>query len=85
MAPEIRHQKREREQHQQNGRESLALFFQNRMTTEFGVDIHPAARMGSGIMLDHATGLVIGETAVVGNNVSIDWDRQDMHLMEEGV
>lgn len=53
------------------GRESLALFFQNRMSSKFGVDIHPAARMGSGIMLDHATGLVIGETAVVGNNVSI--------------
>lgn len=52
-------------------RGSLALFFQNRMSTAFGVDIHPAARMGSGIMLDHATGLVIGETAVVGNNVSI--------------
>lgn len=54
-----------------NGREPLALFFQNRMSTEFGVDIHPAAKMGHGIMLDHATGLVIGETAVVGNNVSI--------------
>ena len=54
-----------------NGRESLALFFQNRMSTEFSVDIHPAARMGKGIMLDHATGLVIGETAVVGHNVSI--------------
>ena len=54
-----------------HGRESLALFFQNRMSAEFGVDIHPAARMGHGIMLDHATGLVIGETAVVGNNVSI--------------
>lgn len=53
------------------GRESLALFFQNRMSNTFGVDIHPAARMGKGIMLDHATGLVIGETAVVGNNVSI--------------
>ena len=55
----------------QHDRKSLALFFQNRMSTEFGVDIHPAARMGKGIMLDHATGLVIGETAVVGNNVSI--------------
>lgn len=55
----------------QQGRESLALFFQNRMSNGFGVDIHPAARMGSGIMLDHASGLVIGETAVVGNNVSI--------------
>lgn len=54
-----------------SGRETLALFFQNKMSEEFGVDIHPAARMGHGIMLDHATGLVIGETAVVGNNVSI--------------
>ena len=53
------------------GRESLALFFQNRVSSEFGVDIHPAAQLGYGIMLDHATGLVIGETAVVGNNVSI--------------
>jgi serine O-acetyltransferase len=54
-----------------NGRESLALFFQNRMSAEFGVDIHPAAHIGHGILLDHATGVVIGETAVVGNNVSI--------------
>ncbi len=53
------------------GRHSLALFFQNRMSSEFGVDIHPAAKLGHGLMLDHATGLVIGETAVVGNNVSI--------------
>ncbi|TXS90694.1 serine O-acetyltransferase [Parahaliea maris] len=53
------------------GRRSLALFFQNRMSSEFGVDIHPAAKLGHGLMLDHATGLVIGETAVVGNNVSI--------------
>ena len=53
------------------GREALALFFQNRVSTEFGVDIHPAARLGQGIMLDHATGLVIGETARVGNKVSI--------------
>ena len=55
----------------QNGRESLALFFQNRVSMEFGVDIHPGARIGRGVMLDHATGVVIGETAVVGNNVSI--------------
>ncbi|PLW69118.1 serine O-acetyltransferase [Pseudohalioglobus lutimaris] len=54
-----------------NERRSMALFFQNRVSVKFGVDIHPAARMGRGIMLDHATGLVIGETAVVGNNVSI--------------
>lgn len=54
-----------------HGRESMGLFLQNRVSVTFGVDIHPAARMGKGIMLDHATGLVIGETAVVGNNVSI--------------
>ena len=53
------------------GRHSLALFFQNRVSSEFAVDIHPAAKLGCGIMLDHATGLVIGETATVGNNVSI--------------
>lgn len=53
------------------GRESLALFLQNRISTEFGVDVHPAARIGHGILMDHATGVVIGETAVVGNNVSI--------------
>ena len=52
-------------------RRSMGLFFQNRVSVKFSVDIHPAARMGRGIMLDHATGLVIGETAVVGNNVSI--------------
>ncbi|TGD73068.1 serine O-acetyltransferase [Mangrovimicrobium sediminis] len=54
-----------------HGRRSMGLFFQNRVSVQFGVDIHPAARMGNGILLDHATGLVIGETAVVGNNVSI--------------
>lgn len=54
-----------------NGRHSLGLFFQNRVSVKFGVDIHPAARLGQGIMLDHATGLVIGQTAVVGDNVSI--------------
>ena len=54
-----------------DGRQSLALFFQNRVSTQFAVDIHPAAKIGRGIMLDHATGVVIGETAVVGNNVSI--------------
>lgn len=55
----------------QNGRRSLALFFQHRISVVFGVDIHPAARIGHGIMIDHATGLVIGETCVIGNNVSI--------------
>ena len=53
------------------GRQQLALFLQNRISTAFGVDVHPAARMGKGIMLDHATGIVIGQTAVVEDNVSI--------------
>lgn len=53
------------------GRNSLALFLQNRISTLFAVDIHPAARLGKGIMFDHATGIVIGETAVVEDNVSI--------------
>ena len=52
-------------------RRSLALFLQNVISEKFAVDIHPAAVVGSGIMIDHATGLVIGETAVVGDNVSI--------------
>lgn len=55
----------------QQGRHSLALFLQSRMSSKFGVDIHPAARFGHGVMLDHGTGLVVGETAVVGNRVSI--------------
>ena len=54
-----------------NGREVMAYFFQNRMSDLFGVDIHPATRIGRGIMIDHATGVVIGETAVVGDNVSM--------------
>lgn len=52
-------------------RQSLAFYFQFRISVVFGVDIHPAAKLGHGIMIDHATGLVIGETSVVGNNVSI--------------
>ena len=52
-------------------RQPLALFLQSQMSRQFGIDIHPAARFGHGIMLDHATGLVVGETAVIGNRVSI--------------
>ncbi len=52
-------------------RQCLANFFQSQISLTFGVDIHPAARIGKGIMLDHATGLVIGETAVVDDDVSI--------------
>jgi serine O-acetyltransferase len=54
-----------------NDRKELALFFQNRISEVFGVDIHPAADIGSGVLIDHATGVVIGETSVVENNVSI--------------
>lgn len=53
------------------GRKVLALMIQNRVSEVFAVDIHPGARIGSGILLDHATGVVVGETAVIGNNVSI--------------
>ena len=53
------------------GRTSLALLLQHRISISFAVDIHPAAIIGSGVMIDHATGLVIGETAVVEDCVSI--------------
>ena len=49
----------------------MALLFQSRVSELFGVDIHPAARLGRGIMIDHATGVVIGETAVVEDDVSL--------------
>lgn len=55
----------------QQGRTSLALFLQNRISAVFAVDIHPAAQIGKGIMFDHATGIVIGETAIVEDSVSI--------------
>ncbi len=54
-----------------SGRRDLAYFFQMRASERFGVDIHPAARIGKGIMMDHAHSIVIGETAVVGDNVSM--------------
>jgi len=53
------------------GQHDLAYFFQMRVSEIFGVDIHPAARIGKGIMIDHAHSIVIGETAVVGDNVSM--------------
>jgi serine O-acetyltransferase len=52
------------------GRRDFALYLQSQGSRMFGVDIHPAARFGQGIMLDHATGFVVGETAVVGDNCS---------------
>lgn len=53
------------------GRHDLAYFLQMRVSEIFGIDIHPAARIGKGIMIDHAHSIVIGETAVVGDNVSM--------------
>jgi serine O-acetyltransferase len=55
----------------QEGRAEMAYFFQMRTSKNFGIDIHPGAKMGQGIMIDHAHSIVIGETAVVGNDVSM--------------
>ena len=55
----------------QTGRELPALLLQSLSSEVFGIDIHPAAKMGCGIMLDHGTGIVIGETAIVENSVSM--------------
>jgi serine O-acetyltransferase len=54
-----------------DGRRDLALLLQSRSSAIFQTDIHPAARFGKGIFLDHATGLVVGETAVVEDDVSL--------------
>jgi serine O-acetyltransferase len=53
----------------EDGRHEIALFLQNRISMVFDVDIHPNAQIGHGIVMDHATGIVIGETAIVGNNI----------------
>lgn len=53
------------------GRRDIAYYLQSRSSVVFGVDIHPAARFGRGVMIDHATGVVVGETAIVGDNVSM--------------
>ena len=54
-----------------DGRDTLALHLQSRASELFQVDIHPATQIGSGIMFDHATGIVIGETAVIGDDCTI--------------
>ncbi|MDH7944775.1 serine O-acetyltransferase [Pseudohongiella sp. SYSU M77423] len=54
-----------------SGRKDLALYLQSRNSEVFGVDIHPACIIGKGIMFDHATGIVIGETTVIEDDVSI--------------
>jgi serine O-acetyltransferase len=53
------------------GRQDFALYLQSLSSEVFQTDIHPAARIGKGIFLDHATGLVVGATAVIGDNVSM--------------
>jgi serine O-acetyltransferase len=53
------------------GRRDFALYLQSRTSAVFQCDIHPAARIGRGIFLDHATGLVVGETAVIEDDVSM--------------
>lgn len=55
----------------QSGRQMLALLFQSIGSEVFSIDIHPAARIGSGVFMDHGTGIVIGETAIIENNVSM--------------
>jgi serine O-acetyltransferase len=53
------------------GREAMAFYLQSRVSELFQVDIHPAAEIGQGAFFDHGTGIVIGETAVVGDDVSM--------------
>jgi serine O-acetyltransferase len=53
------------------GRRDFALYLQSLIAETFGVDIHPAAKIACGILLDHATGFVAGETAVIESDVSI--------------
>lgn len=52
-------------------RQEMAAFLQMRVSEVFAADIHPAVRIGRGLMIDHLTGVVIGETAVIGDNVSM--------------
>ncbi len=54
-----------------SGRETLAFHLQSRVSELFQIDIHPAARFGRGVFIDHGTGVVVGETAVIGNDVSM--------------
>ena len=54
-----------------HGRKALAIALQSRISEVFHVDIHPAAVIGRGVMIDHATGVVIGETTEIKDNVSM--------------
>src|SRR5260370_42581621 len=53
------------------GRRDIAAFLQSRVSEVFGIDIHPAVPVGNGVFIDHGTGIVVGETAVIGKDVSI--------------
>src|SRR6201990_3442346 len=53
------------------GRDTIAFYMQSRMSELFQVDIPPATRIGRGVFVDHGTGIVIGETAVIGDDVSM--------------
>jgi serine O-acetyltransferase len=55
----------------EQGRQMLAFHMQSRMSELFQVDVHPATRIGRGVFVDHGTGIVIGETAVIGDDVSM--------------
>ena len=78
-----------------NDRHTMALYIQNRSSEVFGVDIHPAATIDSSVMIDHASGVVIGETSKINKGVSIfqgvtlggkGFNRGDRHpIIEEGV
>eukprot|EP00245_Coleochaete_scutata_P002118 TRINITY_DN12736_c0_g1_i1.p1 TRINITY_DN12736_c0_g1~~TRINITY_DN12736_c0_g1_i1.p1 ORF type:complete len:422 (+),score=79.08 TRINITY_DN12736_c0_g1_i1:124-1389(+) len=54
-----------------DGKHALASMLQSRMSEVFGMDIHPGAKIGKGVLIDHATGIVIGETAVVGDGCTL--------------
>ncbi|CAN0274169.1 unnamed protein product, partial [Hapterophycus canaliculatus] len=54
-----------------SGRHALAFYLQSQVNQEFQIDIHPGAKFGEGVFIDHGTGIVVGETAVVGNDVSM--------------
>eukprot|EP00871_Galdieria_phlegrea_P002981 jgi/Galph1/3684/GphlegSOOS_G2327.1 len=54
-----------------NNRKAMAYFLHSQITKELHIDIHPGASIGHGVFIDHGTGIVIGETAIVGNNVSM--------------
>jgi serine O-acetyltransferase len=53
------------------GRRDFALYLQSQSSRIFAVDINPSAKIGKGIMFDHGTGIVIGETATIGDNCSL--------------